>query len=144
LPVVQDGSVGRRQHGGETFADIVAEVTSQPSRGPRVPAGRHAAYWGDTDQHRYELVNDQLTPDDARRLAQQGALVVYDKCGCGGDQCELDWLSAAEVKRLAEGGPPVLHPSKNGRADLEHWHSPDGKDLIVVAVEVSWGDRISG
>jgi len=30
------------------------------------------------------------------------------------------------------------------RADLEHWRGDDGGDLIVAAVEVSWGDRIRG
>lgn len=128
----------------ETFGDVVAGLRARPARGPRIPAGRHGKYWGDPDEHRCELVAADLSPDDAVKLARQGARVVYDSCGCGGDQCRLDWLSAVDVKRIAASGPPALHPGKDGRADLEHWRSTDGLDLIVAAVDVSWGDRIRG
>ena len=128
----------------KTFEDTLAEVRVNPSRGPRVPAGRRGRYWGDLEGHRYELVTDELRPEEAAELARNGATIVYDRCGCGGTECTLDWLSASDTRQLAETAVPVLHSSKNGRADLEHWHSADGRDLIVAAVEVSWGARIRG
>lgn len=132
----------RRQRRAEPFADVVARVRSRPSRGPEVPEGRHGDYWGGPDQRRYELVTPDLSPADAVQLVQRGARIVYDACGCGGDECRLDWLSDEDCRRLAAADPPSLLPSKHGRADLEHWRSADGHDLIVAAVEVSWGDRI--
>lgn len=128
----------------ESFADTIARVKARPSQPPRVPAGRHGYYWGDPDRNRYELVTADLSPDEAVALARGGARVVYDACGCGGEQCQLDWLSADDVSGMVASGPPVLHPSKHGGAALEHWHSADGHDLVVAAVEISWGDRIRG
>jgi hypothetical protein len=70
--------------------------------------------------------------------------VVFDASGCAGAERRLDWLSQDDVRTLGERGElPVLHPTTNGRADLELWRSDDGDDLVVVA-EVTWGDRISG
>jgi hypothetical protein len=142
---VEDVGVTTRRKDGETFAEVIERVKAQPPRGPHAPVGRHGDYWGDPDNVRFELVTDRLSPADARKLARQGAAIVYDACGCGGDECDLDWLTRVDVERITASGPPVLHPSKHGRADLEHWHSAhDGKDLIVAAVQVSWGDRIRG
>jgi hypothetical protein len=136
--------MARRDRDRRTFAETVAEVRATPRREPRVSPGRHGDYWGDLDGYRYKLVRYGLAPEDAQRMAGQGALVVYDACGCGGTECKLDWLTEAEVRQIAESGPPDLHPSKHGRADLEHWRSAEGRDLVVAAVEVSWGSRISG
>jgi hypothetical protein len=133
----------RRQR-AETFADIVAREKAQPARGPSAPEGRHGDYWGDPDRRRFELVSGDLSPAEAVKLAEKGARVVYDACGCGGQECRLDWLSPEDVKLVSISGPPDLHPGKDGRANLEHWRSADGKDLVVAAVAVSWGGRIRG
>jgi hypothetical protein len=123
---------------------VVARVKQTPTHKPRQRAGRHGSLWITPAQDHYRLVTAELLPGEAQKLASEGAYVVFDACGCGGDQCELDWVSAEDVCRMAAAGPPRLHPSHNGRADLEHWRSDDGKDLIVAAVEVSWADRIPG
>ena len=129
----------------ESFADVVARVKASPARPAFVPPGRDGNTWGDTSQHRaYGLVTDELTPSDAQALVLNGAVLVYDECGCGGTECQLDWVSSEDGQRLAASGPPVLRPSKNGRADLEHWRSADGQDLVVAAAEVTWGSRIVG
>ena len=128
----------------KTFAETLAEVRATPARAARVPSGHHGDCWGDQEGNRYDLVTDELSADDAVQLARDGAVVVYDECGCGGSGCDLDWLSDDEARRVAEAGTPDLHPSKHGRANLEHWRSADGRDLVVAAGEVSWGDRITG
>jgi hypothetical protein len=133
----------RRQH-QETFAETLAEVRRTPPKPQEVPSGRRGGHWGDPDGRRYELVNHKLRPQDAVQLARLGARIVYDVCGCGGDGCELDWLSDADARQLGESGLPRLHPRKHGLAELQHWRSADGRDLIVAAVEISWGDRIRG
>jgi hypothetical protein len=138
----QNDDVARRRGNQETFADALAQVTATPARQPQTPPGHHGDYWGDRDHRRYELVTEQLLPDDAVELAAKGAAVVYDACGCGGKQCELDWLSRSAAALVASSGPPFLKQSKHGRADLEHWRSVDGRDLVVVAVDVTWGNRI--
>jgi hypothetical protein len=131
----------RSRQQGEAFAEVVARVTSDPPGVPRVPEGRRGNVWGDRSGRAFAPVTNDLSPTEARTLAVNGAQVVYDACGCGGAECRLDWLAPHEV---ASAGPPVKHPSKDGRADLEHWTSSDGRDLVVVAVEVSWGSRILG
>lgn len=147
MPAVGRGTISRmpKRRASESFADVVAHVKASPVRPALVRPGRHGDTWGDRSQRRaYELVTDELSPADARALVAQGAALVYDECGCGGVECRLDWVSSADAQRLAVAGPPVLHPPKNGRADLEHWRSADGRNLVVAAVAVTWGSRIIG
>lgn len=107
--------------------------------------GRHGDVCGDPERVPYSLVDADLSSEGALALASRGARVVYDACGCGGAECKLDWLSEAAVRDLARSGVgPEKHATKDGHADLEHWRSQSGQDLVVVAVEVSWGDRIQG
>lgn len=128
----------------DPFADVVARVKETPTHKPRARPGRHGNVWIDPEQRQYRLVTAELAPDEARKIASDGARVVFDACGCGGDQCELDWVGYEDVRRMAAAGPPRVHPSHNGRADLEHWRSDEGTDLVVAAVQVSWADRIHG
>ncbi|SHF50414.1 hypothetical protein SAMN05443575_0127 [Jatrophihabitans endophyticus] len=132
-----------RKRRAESFAEAVERLAARPTRPRRVRAGRRGDSWADPSGVAYTLVDDGLRPSVALALAAQGARVVYDACGCGGVECELDWLSGAEVATLASRGrPPIVRSSEDGRADLEHWRSEEGGDLVVAAVDVSWGDRI--
>jgi hypothetical protein len=134
----------RREH-TESFADIVEQVKARPASVARVPVGLHQGSWGDRDGNRYELVTDDLSPEAVLELAKAGATAVYDACGCGGNAgCTLDWLTAIDVAGLAEAGPPEFGSRPHAHAALEHWRSRDGKDLIVLADDVYWGDRING
>jgi hypothetical protein len=142
LTTGHDCLMGKRHEKGKVFADVVAQVKATPTSSPATPRGKHGDVWTDPTGRRFARVTDELTPTAAQELAKNGASVVYDPCGCGGTECRLDWLSAIEVADLSVGDPPVLHPTKNGRADLEHWRSTDNHDLVVTAVEVSWGSRI--
>lgn len=129
----------------ESFADVVRRVKALPATPPWVAPGRQGSTWGDSSgQRAYALVTDDLTPLAAQALVADGAVLVYDACGCGGAECELDWIGEQDAADLAAAGAPVLRPTKDGRADLEHWRSADGRDLVVLAVEVTWGARIGG
>ena len=120
---------------------MVANLDRGPARGPDVVTGYWNGHWGDRGGRQYDLVTGALTPAEAQRLAIGGAAVVYDACGRGGQERDLDWLTRDEVTHLAAHAMPVIHQRKHGRADLEHWRSLDGRDPIVAAVDVSWGDR---
>jgi hypothetical protein len=127
----------RRGHSGQpglTLAEIVAQTKADPAT-----VREHGTFWGDPERVGYELVTDELSPEDASALVRRGVNVVYDPCGCGG-YCGLDWLSADELTGLAKAAPPVLRPNRHGIAALELWQSRAGKQLIVTAVDVYWGD----
>jgi hypothetical protein len=133
-----------------TFAEVVAEEKSAPRIAPEPLVGPHGGLnadgksWADPAGNRYELVSDKLDPLEALTLARGGALIVYDSCGCGGDQgCRLDWLSSADVARLAMASPPVVGRPRTTWGRLAHWRSAQGQDLIETALNVRWGDRIS-
>jgi hypothetical protein len=78
----------------ETFADVVAQVRSEPAALYRGFIGRtsNAARWVDPAGREYSRVTEKRQPEEARALAARGATVVYDAWGCGGSECTLDWL----------------------------------------------------
>jgi hypothetical protein len=136
-------SHARRQ---KTFVQTMTDAKSHPTAPVRPVPGRNRTgdRWVGLDGKVYSLVNDALTPGEAKHLAGMGANIVYDACGCGGAECQLDWLTTAEVRTLASAAPPTLHPSKDGLARLAEWRTDDGGVLIEAAVEISWGRRIPG
>ena len=141
-----DMTTRRRQ---PTFSEIVSEVNATP-----VPPAaktywsggldRDGETWADPSGTRYLLVTEALDPVDAVQLARQGALVVYDSCGCGGQSgCDLDGLSADDVAELGKAAPPRVGRPKRTWGRLAHYRSAQGRDLVAVAVNVNWGDRIT-
>src|SRR5690242_16717829 len=113
---------GRGSDRGETFVEIVAKAKVAPKsvRRPLRP-GRHDREWIDQAGRSFSIANPHLTPEQVRELALEGAVVVYDPCGCGGSQCELDWLTPSESSALAQAGPPVIRSRSHGLVELEHW-----------------------
>jgi hypothetical protein len=126
-----------------TFAEIAAQARTEPPRPYRGPVGRdRRGTWIDPLGREYAKVADDLEPADAKALAAHGATVVYDRCGCGGSECELDWLSDTETQELATHQPVIRHLGKDALARLAEWRTADGHALLEIAGDVSWANLI--
>jgi hypothetical protein len=131
----------------EPFSAIVARAAAEPRRAKGVRGGRtRDGRYCDQSGTLFELVAEAITPEDAQRLVTAGAGVVYDACGCGGDECELDWIDAAGLDNLRTSPAPLLglRSRKVGLAKINLYRDGRGRELLEVLVDVTWGDRIPG
>ena len=83
---------------------------------------------------------DTLRAGEALRAVQEGALVAWDSCGCGGG-CRLVWPDTASLQRMAKT-PPEVRDSKQYFGALTGWRSADGRYLVVANGEVRWGEEL--
>lgn len=127
-----------KQHKTKTFAEIVREVEEHPAdpvpdrSGVVDPSGR-----------RWHQELAQISPERALELAQQGAAVAWDFCGCRG-YCGLEWYSADEVAALVESGKPTIKAKKRSWGNISQWATSEGEVLVVAEVSVQWGSLILG
>lgn len=85
-------------------------------------------------------VGDVLDPTQAQRLVQDGAVVAWDPCGCGG-ACGLTWLDNAACERLARSAPQV-RPSKRYAGAVTQWRNERGGTLLLVQGGIRWGEDL--
>jgi hypothetical protein len=84
---------------------------------------------------------DTLTASEALRAVEQGALVAWDSCGCGGG-CPLKWPDTASLQRMSKTAPEVPD-SKRYFGALTGWRSVDGRRyLVVVNGAIRWGEEL--
>ena len=123
-----------------SFKDIVESVEVRPTPEAAPVPGLHGNVLIDAALRRYELVRDDLSAEEAHALAQSGARLVWDSCGCGG-YCEVKWFSAEEVRSMASTGPPKLHRKKRHEAIAE-MRADDGSCVILVNGDPKWGNAL--
>ena len=120
-----------------SFADIVREVREQPAaeelRQPGVvdPTGTR---WRPTQR--------SISAGQAHALAEKGAHVAWDPCGCGG-YCGFTWFSSDDTTRLVAAGTPTVRNTKRHRGNISEWQSDDGRVLVVAEDAVRWSDLLA-
>jgi hypothetical protein len=86
-------------------------------------------------------VEEDASPEEARRLVQAGALVVAEVCGCGGGYggCTPKWVTGDQLADLRHGGPA---PRFTGRYGAPTWidvWANDERTVVFAHGDVSWG-----
>jgi hypothetical protein len=128
----------------QTFADIVRDVEEHPAvvkdaTGPDLSSGRAKG----PDGRVWNRVADTISEERALELAEAGAAVAYDPCGCGG-YCGLDWFTPEQVAALAAGGPPTVKNTKRRSGHLSEWATDDGTEHLVLGEDnVRWGELMA-
>lgn len=119
------------------FADVIKEVQEGPS-------GAEPEYDGVVDPEgvRWLPSKIRISAGQAHALAESGARVAWDPCGCGG-YCGFTWFSAEEVAQLVAAGTPTVRSTKQRRGNISEWQASDGLVLVVAEDAVRWGDLLA-
>lgn len=129
-----------RRSNSRSFADIVREVERGAVETPSdtaTPAGCLKA----PDGPIWSYVSNISAPR-ALALADSGAVVAWDPCGCGG-YCGITWYTPDDVRRLVAAGPPRVKNNKRWNGRLSEWHEPAGGRLVLAEDAVIWGHLLS-
>ena len=80
--------------------------------------------------------------DEAQRLLSGGALVAFERCGCGGGGgCTADWLSDEQLVALRSGPPPRFADRLRSPTWIDVWTN-ETRTVIYAHGDVAWGAEI--
>ena len=117
-----------------SFAEVVEAVEATPAEPPPFdllgPGGRG-----------FRLVAEDISAEDAFAIAQGGAILGWDACGCGGD-CGYHWFDEAGVARVVAAGKPRISHKRNWDGAITRLRSDDGESLLIVKSPVRWADYL--
>ncbi|PPK92134.1 hypothetical protein CLV92_117102 [Kineococcus xinjiangensis] len=117
-----------------SFAEVVEAVKAAPADPPPFdllgPGGRG-----------FRLVTKGVSAEDAFVVAQGGAILGWDACGCNGD-CGYRWFDEADVARMVAAGRPKILHKRNWDGAITHLRSDDGGSLLLVKSPVRWGEHL--
>ncbi len=127
-----------------TFAEIVAEArlsASDPARTRDARPGRFgrdgALY--DPQGRRIELVESEITPDEAVARVRAGAVLAFESCGCGGGGgCTIAWFDSAQLTSAAERGAPAFVRGYGAPTWIDVWEG-EGHTIVFAHGDVQWG-----
>jgi len=128
----------------QSFAEMVEEVKTAPANLVAADDSRRSG--GDTivdpDGRRYLRVAREVSSSRAQELAANGAMVAWDRCGCGGF-CGLTWYDRDAVARMVASGPPRIRHKKRKRGKISEWHAAHGTDLLLAEGSVCWSGLLA-
>lgn len=119
----------------KSMAEIADEVHQQQALDASsvMPAADSGGSWIEVGGRRFTVFDDELTPEEARDLAEVSRLVVWDSCGCGGG-CGYETWEGPEVSALLKAGVPKL---TNGWA--LQIQDDQGQSGVLCEQAVRWG-----
>lgn len=83
----------------------------------------------------------QLTPVEAAEHLQQGAVLAFEGCGCGGSgKCEISWITVSDAKSLL-GTKPKFVKGFGSPTWIDLWRG-DGSTVVFAHGDVEWGDML--
>src|SRR3954449_2549772 len=138
VPSLEVGTLGRmgKKHQRATFADVVRGLEQEARTPPPPRPGLHGpTQLVDREGRTYAAV-EAVSAKRAQELAQAGAAIVYDPCGCRG-YCGLTWFDPEDVHRMVAAGPPTIG---RRRGCITEWRAEGGEIYLLVEDDVKWGD----
>ena len=122
-----------KKHHRASFADVVRALEQDATTPP--PPRPGPAQLVDREGHTYSAVG-AISSRRAQELAEAGAAIVHDPCGCGG-YCGLTWFHREDVHRMLAAGPPT---TRRRRGCITEWRSERGEVYLLPENDVRWGD----
>jgi hypothetical protein len=96
----------------------------------------HAGVLTDRKGQTYTLSAQGITSEDALRVVNSGAQVVFDECGCGGT-CGFVYATEKDLPALTKKKPAVrTHKGLTG--ELSVWQSEQGETVLLATGPVEW------
>jgi len=125
-----------------TFSEIVSEERAKPvlfltdvSSGEVNGEGK----FFDPDGKLMTRVKSEITPKEARRYVNHGALVAYEGCGCGGGGgCSPSWFTPDQ---LPAGVKPRFVKGYGSPTWIDLWKS-EASTVVFLHGDVEWGDAL--
>lgn len=120
-----------------TFAEMVDAVKGAPAKVVPVRPGRvnRVGVLASPDGTAFVRERESVDSATARELVQTGALVASERCGCGGDYCEPEWVDATDLAALAETQPSRLRG--NAPTWIDVWVSRSGR-VVFLHGDYEW------
>ncbi|WP_456845656.1 hypothetical protein [Cellulomonas sp. P5_C6] len=134
--------VARRQPSFREIVDAVKATPAAPVPDSHDPGIRTDGSVVAPGGRVYSKTGSDISSAAAFEAAAAGAQVAWDCCGCGG-YCALRWFDEAEVTRMVAAGPPTIRRTKKAYGSISEYRSHDGHVLLLIEVDVRWGDLLS-
>jgi len=96
----------------------------------------------DPDGVRWTMSRQSISAGKAQHLAEAGAAVAWDPCGCGG-YCGFDWFTGDQTAQMVAAGTPTVRNTKRRRGNISLWVSEDERLLVVAEDNVRWGNLLA-
>jgi hypothetical protein len=124
-----------------TFAEIVENVRATPKTPITVRPGTFNAdgQFFDPSGTLLTRTKNSIAESKAADLVADGALVVFEGCGCGGGGCIPEWISTDDLDRLRTADKPRFVKGYGSPTWIDQWTGAAG-DVVFLHGDVEWGD----
>lgn len=123
-----------------TFSEIVDEERAKPDprlRNVRPGHFNHDGEFFDPEGNLVMPVKSEITPNQARHHVEDGALVAFEGCGCGGmNGCSPSWFRPDE---LPSGVRPRFVKGYGSPTWIDLWEG-EASTVVFLHGDVEWGD----
>jgi hypothetical protein len=121
-----------------TMREFISDAKASPSqqKKSRIPSGIHDGVLTDRNGQTYTLSAQGITSEDALRVVDSGAQVVFDECGCGGT-CGFVYATEKDLPALTKKKPAVK-THKGLKGELSVWQSEQGETVLLATGPVEW------
>lgn len=121
-----------------TMREFISDAKASPSqqKKSRIPPGIHDGVLTDRKGQTYTLSAQGITSEDALRVVNSGAQVVFDECGCGGT-CGFVYATEKDRPALTRK-KPELKTDKGLTGELSVWQSEQGEKVVLATGPVDW------
>jgi hypothetical protein len=118
--------------------EFISDAKASPSqqKKSRIPPGIHDGVLTDRKGQTYTLSAQGITSEDALRVVNSGAQVVFDECGCGGT-CGFVYATEKDRPALTRK-KPELKTDKGLTGELSVWQSEQGEKVVLATGPVDW------
>ena len=123
-----------------TFAEIVENVRATPKTPITVRPGTFNADGQFFDPSGTLLARtSSISESVAADLVADGALVVFESCGCGGGGgCIPEWIDTDGLNRLRTADKPRFVRGYGSPTWIDHWTGAAG-EVVFLHGDVEWG-----
>jgi hypothetical protein len=137
--------MSKKRH-ASTFKDMLSEPTWSEIDGPKrgaqsVRPGRFNSTgdFFDLSGHVLTCTTSDVTPETAQALVDDGAVIAFEGCGCGGGNgCGPEWFVDDALASVRGGSRPRFVRGYGSPTWIDVWTS-DESTVVFAHGDVVWG-----